>query len=145
MNINNFEELIERKIIDRGFSYYENDYVEDFEQVEKGEFSAIVEGSERYFVLIKLNESLEIRDHSCNCPYDWGEYCKHEVAVLFYIKDSEAYKKGPDRTGKIGIIKGEKYNYQELKDLIIDLAKRNGEIRNELLWYFGYEEEEEMY
>ena len=144
MNLNNFEERIERKIIDRGFSYYENDYVEDFEQVDKGEFTAIVEGSESYSIFINLDKNLEIIDHSCNCPYDWGEYCKHEVAVLFYIKDSEEYKKKPDNTGKIGILKREieKYNLKELKKMIIDLSKRNGDFRNELLWYFGYEEEE---
>ena len=144
MNLNNFEEQIERKIIDRGFSYYENDYVEDFEQVDKGEFIAIVEGSESYSITINLDKNLEIIDHSCNCPYDWGEYCKHEVAVLFYIKDNEEYKNKPDNTGKIGILKGEieKYNHKELKKLIIDLSKRNGDFRNELLWHFGYEDEE---
>ena len=56
MNLNNFEKKVETKIVDRGFSYYENDYVTEVEQVEKGEFCATVMGTEEYSVLIKLDK-----------------------------------------------------------------------------------------
>ena len=89
MNLRNFEITVEPKIGDRGFSYYENDAVTEVEQVEKGEFTATVEGSEEYTVFIKLDEHQFVIDHSCDCPYDWGDVCKHEVAVLY------AYKRHP--------------------------------------------------
>lgn len=33
-------------------------------------------------ILLKLKlQALEIAHSSCDCPYDMGPYCKHEVAV----------------------------------------------------------------
>jgi len=37
-------------------------------------------------VEIHLSADGEILHHCCDCPYDWGEYCKHEVAVLLAIR-----------------------------------------------------------
>lgn len=141
MNLKNFENQVEPKILDRGCSYYENDQVEDIEQIEEREFSATVLGSDEYTVLIKLSKDLEILSSSCDCPYDWGNICKHEVAVLYYLKDSEKYKDFP-RTGKISKMKSElgKYTKEELKALIIEIAKKNRKFREEILWYLGDEE-----
>ncbi|GJM33553.1 MAG: hypothetical protein DHS20C18_25540 [Saprospiraceae bacterium] len=143
MNLKNFETIIEEKIVARGFSYYENEQVEDFEQVEKGEFSATIFGTDQYAIFIKLDKTLEIIEHSCDCPYDWGDYCKHVVATLYYIRDNESYKKKPDHSGKIATIKKELAGYtkKELKELILDIAKNDGRFKHKLLWHLGHEEE----
>lgn len=51
MNIKTFEQEIEQKILGRGFHYYEQDYINDLEQVEKGEFCATVSGSEVFLYI----------------------------------------------------------------------------------------------
>ncbi len=140
MNLNNFENLIDQKIIDRGFSYYEYEHIQDIEQLEKNEFSALVLGSEKYSVFIRLNNNIEIIDHSCDCPYDWGNYCKHKVAVLYYLKDSKLYEQ-PIQEGKIGKIKSDlgKLKKKEIIKTIIELAKRNRNLRNVLMLELSHE------
>ena len=147
MNIHNFESKIEQKILDRGFDYYEQDQVESFDHFAQGEFAVTVLGSERYSVYIELNSKLKIVEHSCDCPYDWGDFCKHEVAVLHWIRDSQVYLEKPNEAGEIGLIKKEisVYNASQLRTIIMDLVKQNRKCRKEVLWQLGYESEEESY
>jgi tetratricopeptide (TPR) repeat protein len=49
-------------------------------------WTAEVEGNDIYSVEIELNGD-EITSWDCNCPYDYGDICKHVVAVLLYIRD----------------------------------------------------------
>ncbi len=163
MTIDSFEKGIEQKIIDRGFHYYENDYIEGFESLGNKEFSATVVGSEEYSVFIKLGYKNTIIEHSCDCPYDWGNYCKHEVAVLYYIRDGEAYNDiaifgnriilivlyyirdgeayndEPSLSGTIHKIQKElsQYSKAELENLVLGLAKRDGKLRKKILWELG--------
>lgn len=72
----------------RGVDYYHSGHVIAIEQ--RGDMlRAEVAGSsyEPYQVAITLDES-GIVTASCSCPYDWGGYCKHIVAVLLkYIRE----------------------------------------------------------
>lgn len=86
--LDNFEKKVDSKILDRGFEYYEQNYVRNLSQVSRGVFEAFVRGTERYKVTIKLKDRT-VTEHLCTCPYDWGDVCKHEVAVLYYIRDSQ--------------------------------------------------------
>ncbi len=54
-----------------------------------GRLTAEVEGSEPYEVTISLHDA-GVADASCTCPYDWGGYCKHIVAVLLKFSDAKA-------------------------------------------------------
>ena len=42
-----------------------------------------VEGTDIYLVEVKLDSNNNIVGTSCDCPYDMGEYCKHQVAVFY--------------------------------------------------------------
>ena len=55
--------------------------------------TAEVEGSEfePYQVLIRLHDG-GIADAHCTCPYDWGGYCNHIVAVLLKFADAKTRK-----------------------------------------------------
>lgn len=67
----------------RGVQYYNDGYVGQLTQ--RGNLlTAQVEGSTlpHYQVSITLAETGSIVDAQCTCPYDWGGYCKHIVAVL---------------------------------------------------------------
>ncbi len=145
MNLKNFEQHIERKIIDRGFDYYENDSIEQVDQVGELEFSANVWGTDEYSVFIKLNRDLEVVEHDCDCPYDWGVYCKHEVALLYYIRDGELYKYAASAdTDTMNIIKRDlnKMNKAEIIELILERAKRSKQFRTDMLWELGHETED---
>jgi tetratricopeptide (TPR) repeat protein len=85
MNLYNFHKQIARKIYERGEEYYEEDTIENVEHHYPDTWTAEVVGSDVYSVEIKLNGD-EIVSWYCDCPYDYGDMCKHVVAVLLYIK-----------------------------------------------------------
>jgi uncharacterized Zn finger protein len=69
----------------RGKEYYQSGAVSDLTR--RGNIlRAEVEGSgyEPYQVTIKLDAG-GVTEATCTCPYDWGGYCKHIVAVLLTV------------------------------------------------------------
>lgn len=88
MNLNNFHEYVSPKIYERGEDYYENDMVDNVEHDFPDTWTAEIEGSDVYIIEIKMNGD-EITDWDCDCPYDYGDVCKHVVAVLLYIKNNK--------------------------------------------------------
>ena len=67
----------------RGSSYYRDGAV--LELVQRGDvLSALVEGSsyDPYEVRVTLASDGRLASAMCSCPYDFGGYCKHVVAVL---------------------------------------------------------------
>jgi hypothetical protein len=89
MNLNNLDKHISRKIYERGEEYYESGMIDNVVHDYPDTWKAEVEGSDLYSVEIKLNGD-EIVSWDCNCPYDYGDICKHIAAVLLYIKDNRA-------------------------------------------------------
>lgn len=87
MNLKNFENYIEKKILARGYDYYENNYVTSVEETEENVFEAEVEGTELYTVEVELDDQANIIDTQCNCPYDMGDYCKHQVAAFLAVRE----------------------------------------------------------
>jgi hypothetical protein len=84
----NFEQYVDGAILDRGRAYFRNGHVISFEEIQPGEYEAVVEGTEDYLVnLTVINDSLE--DCSCTCPYDYGSVCKHIVAAVLYLQKEE--------------------------------------------------------
>lgn len=133
MTLHDFENYVERKILDRGFDYYEQDAVEEVEQLEKGYFSAVVLGSEEYTVNVRLAGKQHIIESYCDCPYDWGNVCKHEVAVYYYLKDSEIYKRELSQTGMDLMVKIDDMTNDELKTCLHNILKRDREWREAFL------------
>ena len=64
--------------------------------IQRGEtLSAQVECSEYapYDVTVQLHQG-GVAGAECSCPYEWGGYCKHIVAVLLsYVRNPEAVAK----------------------------------------------------
>ena len=90
MNIplNEFEQLIDEKILKRGLSYFKGGAITDFLEISSGEYEAIVSGTEEYTVQIKIRNNI-ITEHNCDCPYDMGAVCKHVVAAIIYLQQDE--------------------------------------------------------
>ena len=138
MNLKNFHQYVEDKIYSRGRSYTSS--VMEIQQVDEGEFCAEVMGSEEYQVFVKLNKKLEIIEHSCDCPYDWGNICKHEVAVFLNIRDKGLHKQKPSESPFHEIKEElEAYDNDELIQVILNMVKRSGKFREDLRWELGLE------
>jgi uncharacterized Zn finger protein len=67
----------------RGQRYYRDGAVSDL-VLRGNRLTAQVTGSsyEPYQVCVNLNQDGKIESASCTCPYEWGGFCKHIVAVL---------------------------------------------------------------
>ncbi len=85
------------QIIARGESLLKNGAIESAE-INKSNGTAFFEirGTVLYVVVVNnINKSIK---SSCNCPYDWGPVCKHQVAALRYIQ--QQYGGIPEKTAK---------------------------------------------
>ncbi len=87
MNLYDFEDRISSKIIGRGYDYYISEAIVSVEYDDKKNYILNVNGSREYSVEISLDDDNEILDSFCDCPYDMGPYCKHEVASFYYLRD----------------------------------------------------------
>ncbi|OEG63447.1 SNF2-related protein [Halanaerobium congolense] len=94
-NKNFVRSLVSNKIYQRGINYYNIGRVLQY-RIKKKEpnhyqISARVSGTKKYQVNtdIKLKrEGIDV-ESSCDCPYDWEEFCKHEVAVLHKFMEED--------------------------------------------------------
>jgi uncharacterized Zn finger protein len=129
MTLHEFESQVPKKILDRGFDYYEQDCIRRVEQIDALEFSANIRGSEWYEVFIKLNNKHEITQHYCSCPYDYGDVCKHIVATLYYIRDSGMYAEPHNNfTAKATKIIAT-LSEAEIRDFLLDSLKESRKLR----------------
>jgi len=85
ISLDNFESLISLEIAERGEKYFNKGAVVELEEINVGFWSAIVEGHAPYKVTIMIHNA-QITDWVCDCPYDLGPVCKHEVATAFAIR-----------------------------------------------------------
>ena len=133
MNLHNFEKQVDDVTLQRAHSYYEYS-IEDIEQTEQGEFRAIVSGSMDYDVVLKIDDEQNILSTYCDCPYDWGDYCKHEVAVMYYVKENKLYK----QSIKVSAFHQMKQELRgltkaELVDLVVQLCKNKHAIKIDVI------------
>lgn len=88
-----FEQFFESSVLERGHEYYLKGKVRGVE-VSSDKIKAFVYGRSIYHVVIDLVDG-DIHNLSCDCPYTWGNGCKHEAAVLYAVEagDYEQIKK----------------------------------------------------
>jgi len=133
INLNNFEQIIDTRILERGFEIYKNDLILSIEQIDKGIWEAIVSGSEDYEVMARVTALGNIIDSSCSCPYDMGRYCKHEVAIFNFLKYSdEAKKSSSDKMQRVRNIL-DTFTQEDLKENLLFILKNNRDVRNDFL------------
>lgn len=135
--LENFEQKVEPKIVARGLEYYRDDDVKKLEKVGENEFSAMVFGTEKYDVFVKLDGSL-ITEYGCNCPYDWGDTCKHVVAVFYKLRAKDYI----DSAEKLKQIMDDLHP-DVLQRFVRNLLKKDREFRIEFLRTFDDDFEED--
>ncbi|BBB91792.1 SWIM zinc finger family protein [Methylomusa anaerophila] len=158
MNLNDFESYIDRKILARGYDYFENNCVVSIKETDDNIYEAEVAGTELYLVNVELDGEANIIDTQCGCPYDMGEYCKHQVAVFFALRDMKAdhpQKDSDDLKSKISLGPGNKFfvlpqgkarsiedilsqrTKEELVGFLLDIAAEYDEIKQRIELNFG--------
>lgn len=150
ITIKNFESKINPIILERGKDYFQNGQVKDLEELSHDFWSANVKGTETYEVKIKIKDA-EIIEWTCNCPYDLGSICKHQVATIFAIKEScfgekisDPIKKKPktkktERKTVEDKIKEilDDISPDEIKEIASEFAFENIEFRNKIFTHFA--------
>ncbi len=145
--LNEFEQLIDERILKRGLSYFKGGAITDFSEVSNGEYEAIVSGTEEYTVQLEISNNT-ITEHNCDCPYDMGPVCKHVVAVIFHLQQDELELNVPNFT--ISKKKKTKSVSQQVKELLKAIShneliefvqensKKDKKFRNYFLASFGH-------
>ena len=134
MNLQNFEGFFDEEILKRGFEYYKSNKVNALER-DENTWTAEVCGSEDYEVTITLDKDREIIEITCDCPYDWGPYCKHQAATLYALQNmgdkADKQKKKTKMQDLRTIL--EKQDKQTLLSIVLEFAKRDKFMKEELL------------
>ena len=75
-------------ILERGKKYFEQNRVFSVNQKDDKTYTGIVLGSEAYHTKIIVDDTNQVVNASCDCPYaEDGHHCKHEAALYFAIED----------------------------------------------------------
>jgi hypothetical protein len=119
MKLHDFEEHIDPAILMRGKGVFESGAILDITESQPGTWKASVMGSNLYKTKVRVLGQ-KVVSSRCSCPYDHGPYCKHEVAVLFEVRD--------------GAQKREKEKEMLPDDEILSIAK--GLSKKKLLQFF---------
>ena len=129
-----WEDCFDQEILTRGWNYYLEGAVEGLSKKSDQEYTAVVQGSVPYNVGIDLREGIPV-SMSCDCPYaERGFECKHMAAVLFAVEDEKEQSGvspgtcvSPDEGKTIESIVA-RIPENEIRDVLVDLCKRNEEI-----------------
>lgn len=138
----NFEQSIDNRILKRGLNYFDLGHVVSLETKDKKRYKASVEGSEVYRVEISLDINDEIVESYCDCPYDLGEFCKHEAAVLFALKNMKTLGE-PAVVAENDLKKVlAEQNKDELVRILLEISDDYPDIEKRLLFKFANNEDE---
>ena len=112
----------------RGQDYYRRGAV--LSLVRRGDvLRAEVEGSqyEPYRVRVAFDQG-GITEVTCSCPYDWGGWCKHVVAVLLAcLRDPKEIEERPALDELLADL-----DRGQLQDLVLDLAAHDPDLADEI-------------
>jgi len=86
INIETIKKLSTARSFQRGMEYYNSGRVLKIDVLDN-KILAEVAGASIYKLVIKINSAEDITA-SCSCPYDFGGFCKHIVAVLISLTEN---------------------------------------------------------
>jgi uncharacterized Zn finger protein len=141
MTLTNFETFVEAKIVERGYGYFQDGSISKVEEIGEGEFNAVAFGTNIYDVYVKVDGET-IVEYYCDCPYDWGDTCKHEVAVFYKLRNKDFVNTGD----KISEILDNLHN-DALHRFVSALLKKDRKFRQNFLREFDedFEEDEDEF
>lgn len=111
-------EKVTESSFERGMDYYKSEMVQLPTQ-RGNRLSADVLGSEWEPYCVGVTFQEDGFSASCTCPYDWGGYCKHIVAVLLtFIHDRDRITMRPPTENLLSDLDAD-----ELKALVIRMVE----------------------
>lgn len=150
MTLQNFENQIDPVILKRGKEYFNNDSVEFLEEIKEGYWTANILGTEEYTIEIQIGSKESIKQYSCDCPYDYGDICKHIVAVLYAISKeknidilpkSTNIEKTPKQRKPTFDVLLDKIELKEYQDFIKQYSQINKNFKDQFELYFSEKNE----
>ena len=138
MNLDDFESYVESIILERGIDYYVSGSVVSLDY-DGTEWVAEVTGTSNYTVTVTLTEDGKITDTYCDCPYDMGEYCKHQIAVFYALKDDRKSGKSIAKKGKNKELQDllNKLTKAALISLVMEYVKKDRRIKEKIFFQYG--------
>lgn len=143
MNLNNFEDHIDSVILVRGYGYHLSNFVLSMEMISENKYRAIVEGTELYRVLVEIDNQGEIVHTRCNCPFDYSEFCKHQVAVFYTLSKEQktgkqveagsSRKEDSDSLKKLLMAQGK----DKLIEILLEIVEENEVIEKQIMFDLG--------
>ncbi len=112
----------------RGENYYHDGAVSDL-TLRGNQITARVAGSdyEPYRVNVTLDADGRIAAAACTCPYDWGGYCKHIVAVLLAALHGSDIEIRPGMDALLATLDAD-----QLRSLLLTLAEMHPDLIEEI-------------
>lgn len=149
MTLQNFENQIDLKTLKKGKEYFNNGNVEFIEETQKNIWKADVSGTDDYQVKIQLGVKNEIKEWECDCPYDYGDICKHVIAVLYAVLEQkimditpkeDVKKTTKDKKTSLDTLLN-KIELKEYQDFIKYYSGINKNFKDEFIVYFSEKDE----
>lgn len=139
LTFENFETMLDPVILERGRDYYRSGNVIDLME-EDSVWTATVVGTYEYEVEV-VEDSDDGLLLSCDCPYEWGPYCKHEAATLFAIRAERRQGKAtvkPKKAQRDSIRKVvENLSHEQLVEIVLNQIKKDRTLGNQILLEYG--------
>ena len=142
MNLYHFKDHVNPVILGRGFEYYALGRVADLTHRGEGRYIAFVEGTDLYEITIHMDGSYTILSSECNCPYDLGPVCKHEVAVYYEMLDFFEEEELPEQDVSLSDEPDLKevlssLSKERLIDILVDLAEEDNVLHKTLVFKYA--------
>ena len=149
MKLKDFRNHVNKSILDRGYDYYVVGNIIENYNLGDGEYIFMVQGSEVYEVTVQLNPHGEMVYTECNCPYDFGPICKHQVAAYFELIDilddeeklNNQMKTIAEPTEILTVLNN--LSKDELINIILDITRNDRVVKNNLI--SGYTKPNDSY
>jgi hypothetical protein len=138
LTLENFTEILDDEILERGRQYQRSGAIINLEEDEDG-WQAEVQGSYLYTVEIaRLSDGTLEAD--CDCPYEWGPYCKHTAAVLWALREqqSQPRKKSPRKAAREQVKDVvQNLTHDQLVEIVMGQVKKDRSLGNQMLLQYG--------
>jgi hypothetical protein len=84
----------------------------------------VVQGGEDYDVYVELDREGNVTDSECDCPYDYGPICKHQVAVFLTLRDRVSEQDATSEPSLKELLEAE--SKEALVSLLLSIASEGG-------------------
>lgn len=114
LTLQNFRNELDESVLERGWIYFNNGWVNEFREVMPDYFEAIVEEVNPHAVSWSLNEEGIFADIFCTCGDKKYNICRHMASVLFVYEKQAAEKNSPGSWERIEEDSLQKFNNRKV-------------------------------